>query len=96
VSNAISQFQSTVGKDNAVVTLVLPRSLDKLVGNGTITSDTASNKSMVLKDIKLVGPNAVITYVDLKSGSSIEIAKEKQATISVLGSNVDLSKISSE
>lgn len=96
VSNAISQFQSTVGKDNAVVTLVLPRSLDKLVGNGTITSDTASNKSMVLKDIKLVGPNAVITYVDLKSGSSIEIAKEKQATISVLGSNVDLSKISAE
>lgn len=96
ISGAISKFQSTVGVGNAEVKLILPRSLDRLVGNGDITSAAVSNKSIVLKNIQLNGVNAVITYLDLKTGSSIEMPKEKVATVNILGNGLDISKISAQ
>lgn len=96
ISNAVGQFQSTVGMGNAEIKLVLPHSLDKLVGNGDITSAAVSNKSIALKSTQLVGKDAVITYLDLESGNSLSMPIEKQIKIPVLSSSTNSAQISAE
>lgn len=96
ISSIISKFQSVVGTGNADVKIVLPRSIDKLVGNGNITAKASARKSLVLKSIRLVGTNAVVNYVELTSGKAVKAPTAKETKIQVLSSDVDLTKISSE
>lgn len=96
VNAAIGQFQSIVGSGNADVKLVLPRSMDKLVGSGGITTAAASNKSITLKNVQLIDNDAVVTYIDLTSGSSLSMPVEKQVKIPVLTGNIDLQGIRAE
>lgn len=96
ISSIISKFQSVVGAGNADVKIVLPRSIDKLVGNGNITAKASASKSLVLKNIRLVGTNAVVNYVELTSGKAVKAPTAKEIKIQVLASGIDLAKISSE
>ena len=96
ISSIISKFQSVVGAGNADVKIVLPRSIDKLVGNGNITAKASASKSLVLKSIRLVGTNAVVNYVELTSGKAVKAPIAKETKIQVLSSGVNLAKISSE
>ena len=75
---------------------MLPRSIDKLVGNGNITAKASASKSLVLKSIRLVGTNAVVNYFELTSGKAVKALIAKEAKIQVLSSGVNLAKISSE
>jgi hypothetical protein len=96
ISSIISKFQSVVGAGNADVKIVLPRSIDKLVGNGNITAKASASKSLVLKSIRLVGINAVVNYVELTSEKVVKAPMAKEIKIQVLSSGVNLSRISSE
>ena len=96
ISSIISKFQSVVGAGNTDVKIVLPRSIDKLVGNGNITAKASASKTLVLKNIRLVGTNAVVNYVELTSGKAVGAPTAKETKIQVLSSDVDLTKISSE
>ena len=96
ISSIISKYQSVVGAGNADIKIVLPRSIDKLVGNGNITAKASASKSLVLKSIRLVGTSAVVNYVELTSGKAVGAPTAKETKIQVLSSDVDLTKISSE
>lgn len=96
ISSIISKFQSVVGAGNADVKIVLPRTIDKLVGNGNITAKASASKSLVLKNIKLVGTNAVVNYVELTTGKAVKAPTAQEIKIQVLASDIDLAKISSE
>ena len=96
ISSIISKFQSVVGAGNADVKIVLPRTIDKLVGNGNITAKASASKSLVLKNIRLVGTNAVVNYVELTTGKAVKAPTAKEIKIQVLASDIDLAKISSE
>lgn len=94
VSNAIEKFQSVVGVNNADVDLVLPHSMDKLMGDGGVTAARTSSKSITLKSIELVGKDAVVKYLDISSGNSNSMPVEKQFKIPVLTSAVSLQGVS--
>lgn len=96
ISSIISKFQSVVGAGNTDVKIVLPRSIDKLVGNGNITAKASASKTLVLKNIRLVGTNAVVNYVELTSGKAVKAPTAKEIKIQVLSNGIDLAKISSE
>ena len=96
ISSIISKYQSVVGAGNADIKIVLPRSIDKLVGNGNITAKATTTKTLALKSIRLVGTNAVVNYVELTSGKAVKAPTAKETKIQVLSSDVDLTKISSE
>lgn len=96
ISSIVNKFQSVVGAGNADVKIVLPRSIDKLVGNGNITAKASASKSLALKNIRLVGTNAVVNYVELTIGKAVKAPTAKEIKIQVLASDIDLAKISSE
>ena len=96
ISAVINKFKSVVGASNTDVKIVLPRSIDKLIGNGNITSKSTAKKAFVLKSIRLVGTNAVVNYAELVPAGKNETKMAKEIKIPVFTSSVDLTKISSE
>ncbi|OOV90601.1 hypothetical protein MF4836_30360 [Pseudomonas sp. MF4836] len=93
ISNAIAKFQSVVGANNADVNLVLPHAIEKLMGDGGVTTARTSSKSIILKNIELVGNDAIVKYLDI-SGNSNSMPVEKQFKIPVLTSAVSLQRVS--
>lgn len=96
ISNAIVQFQSVVGLNNSDVDLVLPHAMDKLMGDGGVTTARTSSKSIILKSIELVGNDAVVKYLDISSGNSNSMPIEKQFKIPVLTSVVSLQGVNAK
>jgi hypothetical protein len=94
ISNAIAKFQSVVGVNNADVNLVLPRAMERLMGDGGVTTARTSSKLITLKSIELVGNDAVVKYLDISSGNSNSMPVEKQFKIPVLTSAVSLQGVS--
>lgn len=92
VSNAINKFQTIVGA-NSQVKIELPKTLDKFIGYGKINSNSVSNKSLILKDVTLVGSNVIITYIDFDSVSQTMLPKEEEIKINIFSTNVNTSQI---
>lgn len=94
VSGLISLYESVVGKDNAIIKIVLPKTLNKLVGNGPITQESVSGKKIEFSNIKLVGNNAVVTYLSKNpSGRKIDMPIERTVVIPVFDSGTNTKNV---
>lgn len=90
ISNLINLYESVVGKDNAVIKVVLPNTLSKLVGNGAITKESVLGHKIEFSSIKLVGNNAVVTYLSKNpSGRKIDMPVVKTVVIPVFNSGTN-------
>ena len=94
ISNLINLYESVVGKDNAVIKVVLPNTLSKLVGNGEITKEKILGKKIEFSNIKLVGNNAVVSYLSKNpSGRKIDMPVTKTVVIPVFNSGTNTRNI---
>ena len=94
VSGLIGLYESVVGKDNAIIKIVLPKTLNKLVGNGAITQESVSAKKIEFSNIKLVGNNAVVTYLSKNpSGRKIDMPIERTVVIPVFDSGTNTKNV---
>lgn len=94
ISNLIKQYESVVGQNNAVIKIVLPKTLTKLVGNGPITQENVSGKKIEFSNIKIVGNNVVVTYLTKNpSGRRVDMPVEKTVTIPVFDSGTNTKNV---
>lgn len=89
----INLYESVVG-DDAIIKVVLPKNLAKLVGNGAITQESVSAKKIEFSNIKLVGNNAVVTYLSKNpSGRKIDMPIERTVVIPVFDSGTNTKNV---
>lgn len=93
VSSLINLYESVVG-DDAIIKVVLPKNLAKLVGNGPITKENVLGKKIELSNIRLVGNNAVVTYLSKNpSGRKIDMPIERTVVIPVFDSGTNTKNV---
>jgi hypothetical protein len=94
VSSLINKFNYVVGENNTNIKIILPKTLNKLVGNGPITQESVSGKKIEFSNIKLVGNNAVVTYLSKNpSGRKIDMPIERTVVIPVFDSGTNTKNI---
>lgn len=92
VGAVISKFQSVVGAGNADIEIALPKTIDRYVGNGGITTNAVDEKTVMLKGVSFDGGNAILSYMELGKKTT-EKPQSKEVLINIIPKNFGLNGV---